>query len=236
MRLTKRCADLIHLLHAARWLTTGQVRRRFFPQATADAARKRLRKLTKGGYLVRFREHQMSEALFTLGREGKRILERSGNDEIVLERKPPKQLAHFMATNDLRIAAELSGLLEYFFACWELPGVEWHYPVIPDAVFSLRNRTFAAEIDRGLETVRFFVGTKVAWYREGPEGFPLAAILIVTDRRARMHSLARAIAGEDRRFLFTTIELLREQGLLGPIFFRQADGEAAPLLSLLEVS
>ncbi|MBZ5565094.1 MAG: replication-relaxation family protein [Acidobacteriia bacterium] len=228
--MTKRCLDLLHLLRAARWLATDQVRRRFFPKATADAARKRLRKLTDAGYLARFREHRMSEALFRLGPEGKRVLEKSGSEEIVLERKPPKQLEHFVAINDVRIAAELAGGLSYFFACWELPGVGWRYPVIPDAVFSLRGRTFAAEVDRGVETVGFFVKTKVACYRRGLEGLPLAAILVVTDRKARMKSLARAIGGERRRFLFTTVDLLKERGLLAPIFYRQANGETFSLL------
>jgi hypothetical protein len=224
------------LLRAARWLTTGQVHRRFFPNATVDAARKRLRKLSQGGYLVRFREHHMAKALFTLGVEGKRLLEQSGAEEIALERTPPKQLEHFTGINDVRIAAELAGSLSYFFACWELPGVRWRYSVIPDAVFSMRNRTFAAEIDRGLETVRFFVSSKIARYREGLDGFPLAAVLIVTDRKARMRSLAKAIAGERGRFLFTTIDLVRERGLLAPVFYRQIDGEAASPFSLLELS
>jgi hypothetical protein len=236
MRLTNRCRDLLTMLSAARWLTTGQVHRRFFRKATVDAARKRLRKLTRDGYLVKFREHPMGEALFTLGRKGKRILEQRGAEEISLERKVPKQLEHFTAINDLRIAAELAGSLAYFFACWELPGVGWRLPVIPDAVFSMRKRTFAAEIDRGLETVRFLIRTKIAWYREGPEGFPLAAVLIVTDREARRKSLANAIAVERRRFLFTTIDLVRERGLLAPIFYRQAEGEPASLFSLLELS
>ena len=238
MRLTKRCEDLLRLLRIARWLTTGQVRRRFFPQATADAARKRLRILTEAGYLVRFRQHRMSEALFTLGPEGKRMLEKSDGKEVSLERKPPKQLEHFLAINDVRIAAELAGSLSYFFSCWELPAVDWHYGVIPDAVFSMHDWTFAVEVDRGVETVRFFIRTKISSYRKGLPGFPLTAILIVTDRSARMKSLAKAIPHNGRRFLFTTIDLVRERGLLAPIFYRRVNGGSVSLFqkSLLEVS
>jgi hypothetical protein len=130
-------------MRAARWLTTGQVRRRFFPGATADAARKRLRKLAASGYLVMIRKHRMSEALFTLGPEGKRALERGGAEEVVLERRLPKQLEHFTGINDVRIAAELAGSLAHFFAHWELPGVGWRHPVIPDAVFSIYGRKSA---------------------------------------------------------------------------------------------
>lgn len=226
------------MLRAARWLTTGQVHRRFFPQATVDAARKRLRRLTEAGYLVMVREHRMSEALFTLGREGKRVLEKSGSEEIALERTPPKQLEHWIGINDLRIVAELAGPISYFFGYWELPGVGWGHPLIPDALFAMRNRTFAVEFDRGVETVRFFIKTKIASYRRGLEGLPLAAVLIVTDRKARMESLARQIPNERGRFLYTTIDLVRQHGLLAPIFNREVDEEAVGCSpkSLLEVS
>src|SRR5437667_2818017 len=160
MRLTKRCFDLLNLLRAARWLTTGQVRRRFFARATADAARKRLRKLTDAQYLLMYREHRMAEALFTLGRGAKRVLEKHGAEEITLERTPPKQWEHFCAVNDLRLAAELSGKLSYFFACWEIPRLDWPHAIIPDAIFSAGDKTFAVELDRGVEGIRFLSGPR----------------------------------------------------------------------------
>jgi hypothetical protein len=237
VRLTKRCLDLLIMLKAARWLTTGQVHRRFFPKATLDAARKRLRKLAEAGYLVRFREHRMSEALFALGPEGERVLEKSG-EEIILERKPPKQLPHFMGVNDLRIAVELAGPVSYFFSYWELPAVGWRYRVIPDAVFSMHGKTFALEFDRGVEGVRFFVNTKIKFYRRGFEGFPLSAILVIADRKSRMLSLARDIPNERGEFLFSTLDEVQEYGLLAPVFRRHANGEAVSLFSesLVEVS
>ncbi len=238
MRLTKRCRELLSMLRAARWLTTRQVHRRFFPGATLDAARKRLRKLSDAGYLTRFREHRMSEALFALGAEGKRVLEKSGVAEVVLERKPPTQREHFVGINDLRIAAELTGGLSYFFGYWELPGVGWRYQVIPDAVLSMRNTAFAAEFDRGVESVRFFKKTKVVFYRRGLEGFPVAAVLIIADRKARMESLARGIPNEHGHFLFSTIDAVRKRGLLAPIFYRRLDEGPVSLFpgSLLELS
>ncbi len=143
-RLTERCRNLLRLLQAARWLSTGQVHRRFFASATASAARRRLRKLTRSRYLKRFQANRMQEALFALGPAGKRELERRGGTRIVLERRPPKQLEHFLTLNELRIALELAAPISYFFAYWELPGLGWKQPIIPDAVFAVGERTFKA--------------------------------------------------------------------------------------------
>lgn len=160
MRLTRRCLSLLELMPAARWLATSQVHHRFFPDATLDAARKRLRKLTESQYLAMYRQNRMAEALFTLGREGKRVLEKRRTDAITLEHRPPRQWEHFASVNDLRIEAELTGKLKYFFAYWELPALHWPHSIIPDAVFSMGSRTFAAEIDRGFEGIGFFFGPR----------------------------------------------------------------------------
>jgi len=155
----------------------------------------------------------MREAVFALGREGKLAIERDGFDEIVLERKPPKQREHMEGVNDIRIAAEMTDGLAFFFAAWELPGIGWKFPMVPDAVFRVGDRTFAAEYDRGLEGLRYFVGSKIAWYRRGIGGFPLSGVLVVAERDARMRTLARAIDDHDGRFLCTTIGAIRQAGL-----------------------
>lgn len=232
MRLQTRCKKLFVMLKAARWLTTSQVHRRFFPNASLDASRKRLRKLVEAGYLKKYREHHMSEALFALGPEGEGVLDLGGK-EFILERKPPKQLLHFIGVNDLRIAAELAGPVSYFFSYWELPEVGWRYPAIPDAIFSLRDRAFALEFDRGVEGAKFFVKTKVRFYRRGIEGFPLAAVLIVADRKGRLVSLARSIPNERGLFLFSTLDDIRKRGLLARVFYRRLD--EAPI-SLFQTS
>src|SRR5439155_17768363 len=154
-------------------LTSAQIHCRFFAGATPDAARKRLRKLTAGEYLVMVREGRMNQALFTLGRSGKRVLEATHVTAVALERRPPTQREHFLAVNDVRIAAELAGSLSYFFAYWELPGLGWPHSLIPDAVFRMADQTFAVEFDRGVEGIRFFMQTKVAAYRRGLKGLPL---------------------------------------------------------------
>jgi hypothetical protein len=230
MKLTPRCIHLLRLLACARWLTTTQIHGRFFPHATLDAARKRLRKLTAGEYLHMVREGRMNPALFTLGRAGKRVVEAALSMPVALERKPPAQREHFLAVNDLRIAAELAGSLDYFFAYWELPGLGWRHPLIPDAVFQMRNRTFAVELDRGLEGIQFFLRTKVATYRRGLDGLPLTAILVVTDREPRMVALAKAIGDTGGRMLFSTLAAVQAHGLLGPVFHRAPGDAGVPLV------
>ncbi len=230
IKLTPRCINLLRLLSAARWLTTRQVHCRFFAGATLDAARKRLRKLTAGGHLVMVREGRMDEALFTLGRAGKRVLETAGVTPVALERRPPTQREHFLAVNDVRIAAELAGSLKYFFAYWELPGLGWRHSLIPDAVFMIGGKTFAVEFDRGVEGIRFFMQTKVSAYRRGLEGLPLAAILVVTDRDARWASLAKAIGDTKGRMLFSTLDAVREHGFIGPVFHREPGDAGVPLV------
>src|SRR5262249_26131778 len=145
MRLTSRCMELLRLLQTARWLSTSQIHRRFFGQVTKDAARRRLRKLANVDYLRRWQRNPMSEALFALGKEGKRALEKQEGSDVTLERQPPKQLDHFVGINDLRIAAEAHPNLEYFFACWELPALGWRRKVIPDAVLAIGSQQFAVE-------------------------------------------------------------------------------------------
>ena len=226
-------ADRVMLHRITRWLTTSQIRRRFFSGASDDAARKRLRKLVEGGYLTVFQANRMSEAAFSLGREGKRALERNGGREVCLELRPPKQWEHFVGINDVRIAVELSGSVSYFFACWELPGIGWPHAIIPDAVFRLGDRTFALEFDRGSENIRFFVRSKIAAYRRGFDGLPLAALLVVTDRKARLDDLARAISWEQGRVLYSTIDRVSEHGIASPVFFERPCG---PEIGLVENS
>ena len=49
--------------------------------------------------------------------------------------------------------------------------------------------------------------------------FPLSAVLIVADRKARMDALAKAIPNERGLFLFSTIDRVRERGILAPVFY-----------------
>jgi hypothetical protein len=221
MILTRRCRDLLRLLRTARWLSTSQIHRRFFSSATTDAARKRLRILAAARYLASYRPHRMAEALYTLGPDGKRALEREGFAEIALERRPPKQLEHLLGVNDLRIAAEREAALTSFFAYWELPALRWRHPIIPDALLSAHGRTFVLEFDRGAESLRYFVATKIRQYERG--FLPISTLVVICDREARMRALARAIGRTALPVLFTTLDLVRERGLGAAIFWRGLD-------------
>lgn len=111
-----------------------------------DATRKRLRKLADCHYVTAVQPNRMHQALFRLGPEGKRWLERAQGVEVVVPRQPPKQLEHFLGANDLRIAAELGFKLSFFYSYWELPAIGWKQPIIPDAVFGIDRQAFAVEL------------------------------------------------------------------------------------------
>lgn len=171
----------------------------------------------------------MSEMFFTLGPEGKRVLERAGSREIRLERRLPKQVEHLRGINDLRIAADLTKSVGFFFSSWQLLGLKWPHPIIPDAVFELAGKSFAAEFDRSLEGVKFFERTKVALYERGLEGLPLSALIIVTDRGSRLKALMRAVVGRRLNVLLTTIDLVRQDDLTSPIFYRYGQEQRVSL-------
>ena len=150
--------------------------------------------------------------MFTLGPEGKRLLEREGGASVVLERSLPKQREHLIGINDVRIAAERTPDLRYFFAAWELPGTGWQHTIVPDAIFRIGECTIALEYDRGLETLRYFVGSKIGTYRRGLLGLELAGILIVVDSEARRRTLARAV-GQNDRVLIVLLDTIRTGNL-----------------------
>jgi hypothetical protein len=157
--------------------------------------------------------NRMSEALFAIGPEGRRVLERAGIAVGRLERLPPTQIEHFLAVNDVRIAAEQMSALSYFFAYWELPALKWGWPIIPDAVLSVNGRTIAVEYDRGMESLRYFERTKMSVYRRGLDGFPIDVVLVIADRQARVATLTQAIGGGAGKVVVTTIEQVRQEGL-----------------------
>ena len=233
MRLTPRCLDLLRLLVAARWLTTGQVHRRFFTRASLDAARKRLRKLVAGKYLRRVQRNRMSEVLFTLEVAGTRELERRETPAITLETRPPKHLEHFIGVNDVRLLLEAELEPSYFFAYWELPSLRWSQAIIPDALFGVDGSHFAVEFDRGMESISYFVRTKIEVYRRGLDGLPLRAVLILADRETRMKSLMKAVQSGQATFAFSTIDWVRTDGIDARAFCTRRFGASLPLREAL---
>jgi len=226
MRLTLRDMQILRLLRTARWLTTSQVRARFFSHATCDAVRKRLRKLTHEKYLIMVLRDRMSHALFALGPHGKAVLEHESTEPVIVERRRPANLDHLKGVNDCRVSSELAGC-DYFFAHWELPQINWRHKLIPDAILSVSNQTFAIEYDRDFEGAQFFA-KKVPHYEKGFPSLPGCRVLVITESATRMKALARAIGPARVEILFTTIELIRTRGLFAPIFYRQPTEECEP--------
>src|SRR6266851_5582260 len=214
-RVVSKCA-------VSKWLATGQLARLYFPNVTPDAVRKSLRRLVEAGYLVVHREHQMAEALHGLGPKGKALLETKGLAAEVT-RKPPRQIEHLVGINDVRVAVEVKPAeVAYFFASWELQGLGWVQPVIPDAVVGLKlpeRRTFLVEYDRGTETLPTLVG-KLRAYEGGLSGIPFRALLLVTDTATRLETLARHVRKESflRRILGCVRAELSAEGIDAVLF------------------
>jgi hypothetical protein len=72
--------------------------------------------------------------------------------------------------------------------------------------------------------------TKISFYLRGLEGFPLASVLVITDRTTRMESLARAAHAGRHLLLFTTIDLVRERGIIAPVFYRSPEEREVALV------
>jgi Replication-relaxation len=209
LRCTERDKKLIVKCGLCHWLTTTQVGRLYFPAATANAVQKRIRKLVEAGYLRSYREGLLSEALHAPGPKAKTVFEEK-SVEYAGASEVPRQVAHLVGVNDIRIAVETSPVpVAYFFAHWQVGGLGWPHPVIPDAVFGLlapHRRNFAVEYDRGTESVGI-LAAKLRTYQEGLPGFPFDAVLIIMERNRRMDALHREVQkrGNALRVLIGTL-------------------------------
>ena len=195
LRLTDRDLRLLVKCAVCRWLTTDQVKRLYFPEATLNAVQKRLRKLSEAGYLRAHQEHPTAEAIHTVGPKGKLLVEEKGI-EVAVGGEVPRQVEHMSGVNEIRIAVETSGMkVVYFCAYWQLASLGWAHSVIPDAVFAVRTpefRTFLVEYDRSTETLdKLF--RKLGSYDQGLADFPFEAVLILTERTRRLDLLSREL-------------------------------------------
>jgi hypothetical protein len=230
LRCTERDKKLIIKCGLCRWLTTTQVGRLYFPGATANAVQKRLRKLAESGYLRSYREGLLSEALHAPGPKAKAVFEEK-RVEYLGASEVPRQIAHLVGVNDIRIAVETSSVtVAYFFAHWQVGGLGWPHPVIPDAVFGLlapHRRNFAVEYDRGTESVSI-LAAKLRTYQEGLPGFAFDAVVIVTERERRIDALHRELSkrGHSLRVLFGTLVELQAVSMVD-CPFRELEGQAS---------
>jgi DNA-binding Lrp family transcriptional regulator len=174
MRLVDRDKQILKKLEICKWLTTSQIQRLYFPHASLDAVRKRLRKLGAAGYIRSYQPDRMSEALHGLG-------------------AVPKQVDHLVAINTIRIHAEQAGA-EFFYANWELGSFDWNYAVIPDAILKT-DSVYLIEYDSGTESLQQFKD-KLRLYATSLDFEYTLVIAANTDRRlTQLKKVANALIG-----------------------------------------
>jgi hypothetical protein len=197
IRVSDRDLAVIAKCAVSKALTTSQLVRTYFPEVTPDAARKSLRRLCRTGYLISFRANPMAEALYGVGPQGRALLAAKGL-EVEISRKPPVEMAHIAGINDIRLSLESEpNRVAFFFACWELAGMGWDRPVIPDAAFALKlpeRHAFLLEYDRGTETLER-LSRKFHAYAEGLAGFPFEAVVLVAETSTRLENARRSCSG-----------------------------------------
>lgn len=237
VRLARRDLKVLVKCAAGKWLTTTQLRRLCFAEVSADAARKALRKLAEEGLMKTVQENRMTDALHGLGAKGAAVLSGRGfNAEPA--RKAPRQREHMIGINDLRVSVEAEPeRVAYFFACWELPGLGWSFPAIPDAVFALRGaagRTFFCEYDRGTEGTGV-VARKLRLYEEGIRILPITAVVLVVDVDSRLELLSRNVPSGRVPVLGTLLSGIAAEGIYGSVL-RRLGGPGDEGLRLSDVS
>jgi len=237
-RLTDRDVRLLAKCAICRWLTTDQIKRLYFPEATLNAVQKRLRKLADSGYLRSYREHPTSEAVHTVGPKGKPLVEEKGI-EVALQAEAPSQVEHLLGVNEIRLGVETSKVkISWFFAYWQLANLGWTHRVIPDAVFAVREeegrRTFLLEYDRGTETLEKLV-QKLRSYNGGLAGFPFEAVLIITERTRRLDLLSRELRRKNLSVavLASTLEGVNKEDFFESCFARLPGDDKGKLLDPL---
>src|SRR5947208_10803615 len=234
VRLTERDRRMLVKCAVCRWLTTGQVKRLYFPETTLNAVQKRLRKLSEAGYLRSHQEHPTAEAIHTVGPRGKPLVEEKGI-EVAVGGEVPRQVDHMLGVNEIRIAVETSGMkVVYFFAYWQLANLGWAHPVIPDAVFAVRTpelRTFLVEFDRSTETLEMLF-RKLGSYDQGLAEFPFEAVLILTERTRRLDLLGRELRRKNLSLpvLASTLEDVVRSGFFEADFVMLPGGERRKIL------
>jgi hypothetical protein len=177
--ITERDCRLIASIADCRYLTVAQIQRLHFP--SEQTATRRLRALTREGYVASFRVPGLSDRFVAVTEAGAKLVGEASGRDVRVPRKRPSDayfLRHFCVLNDLRIAVERACEqspmhLVRFIPEYEgevsgdgLPrkqlqdsvkadgGVIGH---TPDAVFAVEHQGTAAlffvEVDRGTETL-----------------------------------------------------------------------------------
>lgn len=185
--VTSRDIELLELLLRARWLSTEQIRRRFFPRASSNAAQKRVRKLVSAGLLYASRRGRTDHSLFRLTPRGCSI---AGDPERKTPKRLPAELEHFVAINDLRLWFEMQAdiCVRRYIAEWEYRPFETKGALIPDAVVEVDGshgmKRFAIEVDMGTENAAVLV-RKLSVYGDLRSAFGGVLIWVPDARRMR---------------------------------------------------
>jgi hypothetical protein len=214
MRVTERDRRVVRKLAASSWLTTNQIAAMCFPGLTVEMARRRLRLLRAARYVRSVRANAMAEAMHTLGLHGRELLGGERAKRTRLQRVLPKNLAHLMGINDIRVAVERSAQaydikLSFFLASWELQAHGWKFPVIPDAACRVERAGTSVvalfEYDRGEERPSYLLRTKFTRYRQGLPGFPFSRVIIVAETAELQERLESYLGKDLPRPLFSLI-------------------------------
>jgi protein involved in plasmid replication-relaxation len=233
-RVMERDVQILVKCALCRWLTTAQVQRLYFPEASLNAVQKRLRKLSDAGHLRSYREHPTAEAVHAVGPKGQPLVEGKGI-EVALGGDVPKQLEHLLGINEIRIAVETGKVpVAYFFPYWQLASLGWTCQVIPDAVFACRipeRRAFVVEYDRGTETLAKLLD-KLKCYDDGLGGFVFEAVLLFTEGKRRLDLLSRQMRRSHLSLtvLAATIEGINEMDFFASEFTELPGGVKRKLL------
>jgi hypothetical protein len=204
MRVTERDRRVVRKIAASSWLTTSQIAGMCFPGLTVEMARRRLRLLRAAQYIRTVRANAMAEAIYTLGTHGRELLGRERAERTRLQRVLPRNLAHLVGINDIRMAVERSAQahdikLSFFLASWELQAHGWNFPIIPDAASRVeRGGTSVValfEYDRGEERPSYLL-RKFSRYRQGLPGFPFSRVIIVAET-VELQERLEAYLGKD---------------------------------------
>ena len=200
VQLTVRDRELFNLLAKARWLSTSQVRRRFFPDVSANAVNKRLRKLTQAGYLYRVRPGLTAECFYRLAQKARGLCP---DQSIVLPRSLPVHLMHFTHINDVRLWLEAQvsqGLpLHEFWSECELKSVGQTWPVVPDGLAALaldgRVSLLAFEVDEGTEQPRLVLDKLIRYQAQREVEFRV--VVVFASSWARIRVLIKTLYGRE---------------------------------------
>ncbi len=186
--LTDRDRELFKLLGRARWLSTAQVGRPFFPGVSLNAVSKRMRRLVSGGFLFGTRPDRTGDCYFRLTKQSAEEV----GEEVVVPRKLPAQLEHTRLVNDIRVwLATLPIPPHRFLAEWEFRPYETREAQVPDAILVVtiagHERRLAVEVDCGTENTTV-LARKLLGYQHALDDGQLSGVVMFLPGQKRLKS------------------------------------------------